>query len=89
MGVTLSQPPPSPTHPGQGFFEHESASGDFLTAINYFDCRDDVGKKRSACYPFFCNTNTHTHTKVQSQAYETAAFHKVIHQTEPVKEEMK
>lgn len=58
MGVTLAQPPPSPTHPGQGFFGHESASGDFLTAINYFDFRDDVGGEKEALV-----TPIHTHTQ--------------------------
>lgn len=35
------------------------------------------------------HTHIHEHTEVQSQTYERAAFHTVIHQAEPVKEEMK
>lgn len=41
MGVTPSQPLPSP-EPTQVKFFFRNASGDILSAINYFDFRDDI-----------------------------------------------
>lgn len=50
---TLSASSIPRTHPGQVFFRN--ASGDFLSAINYFDFRDDIlGGKKKPCYRFFC-----------------------------------
>lgn len=63
MGVTPSQPLHPPNDQSQGFFGHGSASGDFLTTINYFDFRDDKQGKKEALVPF---TATPLHTTVQT-----------------------
>lgn len=60
---TLSTPSIPHQTSSQGFFGHESASGDFLTAINYFDFRDDMwGGKKALVLSSATPTHTHTRT---------------------------